>query len=105
MTAPAPIRTPACALAKALLAQLPGAELVSRKQAAWHSATFSGERVIFVLELAGAQRGEAAEAFTRALPDTEFHLRRQLVADIHVRESQEAGDAVRLTVEALLLDE
>lgn len=105
MTAPAPIGVATCGLARALLALLPGAVLASRKQTAWHSATFSGERVVILLDLAGAQRRKQAKAFAKALPEAEFHLRRQLVADIHVSALQEAGDVVRLTVEALLLDE
>lgn len=105
MKAPLPICVPGCSLARALIAQLPGAALASRKQTAWHSATFSGERVVLVLELVGVQHGEQAEAFAKALPDAEFHLRRQLVAEIHVSALQEAGDVLRLTVEALLIDE
>lgn len=94
-----------CSLSKALLALLPGAEIASRKQTPWHSATFSGERVIIVLKLAGDDPAERAQAFAKALPDTEFNLRRQLVADIFVSEIQPLEDGVLLTVEALLLDE
>jgi hypothetical protein len=71
----------------------------------WHSATFSGERVIIILKLAGDAPAERATAFAKALPDTEFNLRRQLVADILVSEMVPFEDDVLLTVEALLLDE
>lgn len=94
-----------CSLSKALLALLPGAEIASRKQTPWHSATFSGERIIIVLKLVGDDPAERATAFTKALPDTEFSLRRQLVADIFVSEIQPLEDGALLTVEALLLDE
>lgn len=96
---------PACGLSKALLALLPAAEIASRKQTPWHSATFSGERVIIVLKLAGDDQAARATAFAKALPDTEFNLRRQLVADILVSEMVAFEDDVLLTVEALLLDE
>lgn len=96
---------PACGLSKALLALLPAAEIASRKQTPWHSAIFSGERVIIVLKLAGDAPAERATAFAKALPDTEFDLRRQLVADVLVSDMQPYEDGVLLTVEALLLDE
>ncbi len=96
---------PSCGLSKALLALLPEAEITSRKQTPWHSATFSGERVIIVLKLAGDVPAERATAFAKALPDTEFTLRRQLVADLLVSEMQPLEDEVLLTVEALLIDE
>lgn len=94
-----------CGLSKALLALLPGAEIASRKQTPWHSATFSGERVIIVLKLAGDERAGRATAFAKALPNTEFRLRHQLVADILVSEMDACDAGMRLTVEALLLDE
>ncbi|MEQ1551628.1 hypothetical protein [Sphingorhabdus sp.] len=94
-----------CGLSKALLALLPEAEIASRKQTPWHSATFSGERVTIVLKLTGDAPAERATAFAKALPDTEFNLRRQLVADIVVSDMQPLEDGVLLTVEALLLDE
>ena len=94
-----------CPLSKALLAMLPGATLSSRKHAGWHSATFSGERVTVELGLTGDDRHERAARFAETLPETEFRLRRQLVADILVSNTSEAGDALLVTVEALLLDE
>lgn len=100
MSAPLPL----CPLGRALLVRLPGAQLVGRSQAGWHSATFSGERVVLKLELAGEDSAVRADAFAAALPDAEFHLPRQIVADILVSERRETGDAMRLTVEALLLD-
>lgn len=94
-----------CPLSKALLAWLPGACLRSRKQTGWHSATFSGERVTIELGLTGDDRSERAGRFADTLPETEFRLRRQLVADILVCDTRETGDRLVLTVEALLLDE
>ena len=96
---------PHCSLAIALLALLPGSEVISHKRRPWHSATFSGERLIIEMKLANDAPMKRAKAFTEALPDTEFNLRRQLVADILVSDMQPEEDGVLLTVEALLLDE
>lgn len=96
---------PICGLSKALLALLPGSEIESRKQTPWHSATFSGERITIILNLAGDERTASARAFAKALPDAEFELRRQLVADIMVSDIQPFEDSLLLTIEALLLDE
>jgi hypothetical protein len=92
-------------LEAALLAMLPDARLTGCKRSAWHSATFSGERVVVSLELQGPERDSAAEAFTKILPETEFQLRKQFVADISVSEQHALPGAIALTVEALLLDE
>lgn len=92
-------------LEAALLAMLPNTRLTGCKRSAWHSATFSGERVVARLELHGPERDSAAEAFTKALPETEFQLRRQFVADISVSAQRALPGAIALTVEALLLDE
>lgn len=96
-----------CGLTNALLAMLAdaGPTLISRKQQTWHSATFSGERVTIVVQLEGSDCFKRAETFANALPDAEFQLRRQCVADILVSERTELEDRVVLTVEALLLDE
>lgn len=92
-------------LERGLLALLPDAAITSCRRSAWHSATFSGERVVVGLELAGPDSAARADAFAAALPEAEFKLRKQFVADILVSDRQLSGDAIRLTVEALLLDE
>lgn len=94
-----------CPLSSALLGLLPGACLHNRKATGWHSATFSGERVTVLLSLEGEQRHERAAQFAQAIPETEFSLRRQLVADIAVSDMSDSEDSLLLTVEALLLDE
>ena len=92
-------------LEAALLAMLTDARLTGCKRSAWHSATFSGERVAVNLELHGPERDSAAEAFMKILPEAEFRLRKQFVADISVSEQHALPGAIVLTVEALLLDE
>ncbi|RDV06034.1 hypothetical protein DXH95_00850 [Sphingorhabdus pulchriflava] len=94
-----------CNLGKALIALLPEAEMLSRKTQAWHSATFSGERVVLTMKLSGANCRSRAAAFATALPDTEFALRRQLVADIAVCKTVIEDQSILLTIEALLLDD
>jgi hypothetical protein len=88
-----------CALSDALLAMLPGAVVIRRREQGWHSATFSGRRL--VLDLRTAASTEVVAAFTRQLGDCEFAIPDMLVADIAVT----ARDGEMLIVEALLLDD
>jgi hypothetical protein len=94
-----------CNLGKALIALLPKAEIMSRKAQSWQSATFSGERVVLTMKLPGANCRRQAAAFAKALPETEFSLRCQLVADIAVRKTLVEDEDILLTVEALLIDD
>jgi hypothetical protein len=88
-----------CALSDALLAMLPGAVAIRSREQGWHSATFSGRRL--VLDLRTAASTEVVDAFTRQLGGHEFAIPDMLVADIAVT----ARDGEMLKVEALLLDE
>jgi hypothetical protein len=88
-----------CALSDALLAMLPGAVVTRRREQGWHSATFSGRRL--VLDLRTTASAEVIDAFARQLAEHEFAISGMLVADIAVA----ARDKEVLTVEALLLDE
>ncbi|HEX4846869.1 MAG TPA: hypothetical protein VFV30_01885 [Novosphingobium sp.] len=78
-------RTPWAALLKALL-ELAGnqAELISHAERAWASVTFSGTRHHVRLRFVGAHSISAGERFIDALPDHEFSIPRQLVADAAV---------------------
>lgn len=95
----------ACPLTRAVINLLPGAAVVGCKRQAWHSATFSGERVILTLTLEGADSGLRYQHFAKELPEAEFTLRRQCVADILVTGQIERADGLEVTVEALLIDE
>lgn len=88
-----------CALSDALPDLLPSAVVTRRRETDWHSATFSGRRL--VLELRTIASVEAVDAFTLQLADHEFAIPGTLVADIMVA----ARDGEVLTVEALLLDD
>lgn len=78
-------RTPWAALLKALL-ELAGnqAELLSHAERAWASVTFSGSRHDVRLRFTGIEAIDAGELFIDTLPDHEFSIPRQLVADAAV---------------------
>ena len=84
------------------------AELLRHSERAWASATFSGTRHTVVLAFTGTEAVLAGEHFIACLPEHEFAIPRQLVADAAiVRVEHCALPALKLTVEAelLLLDE
>jgi hypothetical protein len=87
------------ALAEAITALLPDAIITRQREHDWHSATFSGRRVVLDLKSA-ASAGQVA-VFAAMLEDHEFSIPDTLVADIALT-AQKGGV---LTVEALLLDE
>lgn len=82
----------------------PALLVIARYEREWHSATFSGKRMIFDALWEG--NGEQLDAFSQALPEQEFTLPGQLVADIAVTAADRASDGrYRLVIEALVLDE
>jgi hypothetical protein len=81
-----------------------GAELLRHAESGWASVTFAGTRHRLVLAFAGAEPVAAAERFIVALPDHEFAIPRQLVADaIVVSVEHSLLPAPRLVVEIELL--
>lgn len=105
MSRPRPARTPWTQLLNAVL-RLAGhqAALVSHGERPWASATFAGSRHSVVLTFSGAGAQAAGEAFIAALPEHEFTLPGQLVADATVVAVDHAMlPAPVLTVEAELL--
>lgn len=98
-------RRPWLRLLNAVL-QLAGgrAELVSHCERAWASATFSGARHTIVLAFEGADALADGERFIDALPEHEFAIPGQLVAEAAiVSVCHEAQPRARLCVEAVLL--
>lgn len=95
-----------CPLGAAIVAALPGAEIVSRRARDWHSATFSGERV--ELELATDTDADPMKLseFCETLSEREFDLRRMFVADILVKDKRldPVGRSI-LILEALLVEQ
>jgi len=79
-------------------------ELLRHAERPWASVTFSGTRHAIALRFRGAQALEEGEAFIAALPDHEFAIPRQLVADATIAAVDHvAGESPVLTVEAELL--
>lgn len=84
------------------------AELVSHAERGWASATFAGARHRVTLRFAGAAAVEAGERFTDRLPDHEFTVPRQLVADATVTAATHTAlpqPCLEVEAELLLLDD
>jgi hypothetical protein len=79
-------------------------ELLRHVERPWASVTFSGTRHTITLAFTGAQAVAAGEAFIAALPEHEFAIPRQLVADAAVvAVEHEALPEPKLKVEVELL--
>ena len=96
-------------LLDALLALSGGhAQLVSHAERPWASATFSGSRHQVTLCFERYETFDAAEHFIEALPEHEFAIPGQLVADAGVVEAQMIMLPVAkftVSVELLLLED
>lgn len=78
--------------------------LLSHEERAWASITFSGTRHELVLRFAGIEQVEAGELLIEQLPDHEFRIPGQLVADACVTKvDHHFGQTETLTVTAVLL--
>ena len=102
-------RTPWLPLLSALLGLAGGrGELLRHAERSWASVTFSGTRHTVVLAFAGIEAVAAGEQFIDALPDHEFAIPRQLVADaalVRVDHTALPQPRLEVEVELLLLDE
>jgi hypothetical protein len=98
-------RTPWMPLLNALLELAGGkAELLRHSERAWASVTFTGTRHDVILAFTGVEAVAAGEAFIAALPDHEFAIPRQLVADATVLSVEHTAlPEPRLVVEVQLL--
>ena len=84
------------------------AELLRHVERPWASVTFSGTRHTIVLAFTGAEAVAAGESFIAALPEHEFAIPRQLVADAAVVSVDHAtlpGPKLTVEVELLLLED
>jgi len=84
------------------------AELLRHSERNWASATFAGTRHTVVLAFNGTVAIDAAEALIAALPDHEFAIPGQLVADASVVSVDQATlpePRMVLELELLLLEE
>ncbi|MBU7580131.1 MAG: hypothetical protein KAF27_06620 [Porphyrobacter sp.] len=105
---PAPLRqrrTLADRVRAGLLGLTGGAGTVlGHEEKAWASITFAGPRHEVVLEFCGAQAVAAGEELIERLPDHEFTLPGQLVADATITKvDHRFGAMERLEVTAVLL--
>ncbi|NOU03259.1 MAG: hypothetical protein HOO94_06390 [Novosphingobium sp.] len=102
-------RTPWMPLLSALLELAQGrGELLRHSERAWASVTFTGTRHSVALAFTGAEAVAAGELFIDALPDHEFAIPRQLVADaavVRVDHTALPEPRLEVEVELLLLDE
>ncbi|HEX4847298.1 MAG TPA: hypothetical protein VFV30_04090 [Novosphingobium sp.] len=84
------------------------AELIRHAERNWASVTFSGTRHTVTLAFAGDEAVAAGEAFLTALPDHEFTVPRQLVADaavVAVEHTALPQPRLEVTAELLLLED
>ncbi len=84
------------------------AELIRHSERPWASVTFSGSRHTIALAFTGIEAVAAGEAFIDALPDHEFTIPRQLVADAAVLTLEHVllpQPRLQLEVEVLLLED
>lgn len=86
-----------------LLAFGAAAEVEERVSRLWASITFSGERHRLTLRI--ESDGGALDAFLDGLSEREFELRGHILADIAVVENVRESNLVRLTLEALTVEE
>jgi len=84
------------------------ARVLRHKECSWASVTFAGTRHEIELHFAGSEALDAGEALLTLLPDHEFTLPGQLVADaaiVEVEHRLHPEPSLRLRCELLLLDE
>jgi len=80
------------------------AQFLRHSERPWSSITFSGSRHVIALRFAGRGGIAAGEAFIAALPEHEFTIPRQLVADATIGSvDHQLGDEPVMTLEAELL--
>lgn len=98
-------RTTADRVRDALMALTGGAgRLLTHEEKAWASITFAGTRHEVVLEFCGAEAVVGGEELIELLPDHEFTLPGQLVADATITKvDHRFGAMQRLEVTAVLL--
>jgi hypothetical protein len=92
-------------LLRALQQILPDAELSVIHERRWHSLTFSGVQICIAGILCGCDHVDTATRLAQILPEHEFDVKGQLVADIAVVKTVSGTTQSRLMIDALLLDD
>jgi hypothetical protein len=107
--APRRKRSPGERLVEALRSLARGhGDVLSHCEASWASITFSGKRHSLRLLFDGVTAAEAGEGLIAALPDHEFAIPGQLVADAAVIEADHRllpDERLEVLVEVLMLDD
>lgn len=98
-------RHPAMQLLRAVMGLAHGhAELIRHSERAWASVTFTGSRHCITLGFDGSDAVSAGEKLIAALPEHEFNIHGQIVADATVVSvANEVLPAPRMVVEMELL--
>lgn len=91
-------------LIRALHQLVPDAALSLIDERQWHSITFSGVRICVSMTLSVGHPPDFVARFKDELPEMEFDLSGQLVADIAVTGGVNCEGKVGLVIDALLLD-
>ena len=84
------------------------AQLLTHEEKAWASITFAGTRHQIMLDFSGTDEVEAGEVFIAALPDHEFAIRGQLVAEASIDAVNHAAlpePRMVVTITLLLLED
>lgn len=95
-------------LTRAVLALADGqGRIIAHEEKPWASITFAGARHRYTVEFAGDEAVEAGECFIVFLPEHEFAIPGQLVADAAITEVDHRLDpnVITVTCELLLLEE
>ena len=100
-----PRRTTSDRVREALLLLAEGrADLLTHEEKAWNSITFAGTRHEVMLDFNGEEAVAAGEDFIANLPEHEFTIPGQLVADATIREvDHRFGADERMVVTCVLL--
>lgn len=93
------------AFLRALRILLPNAILSVTQERPWFSLTFAGTQLCLSVTIAGDAHREVAAEYARILPENDFDLGAQLVADIAVSTVATGDNESSLTIYALLLDD
>lgn len=92
-------------LLNALKILLPGSTLAVVNETPWYSLTFVGLQIGISVIFSTQENADCAERFTSELPNHEFNLSGQLVADISATLEATGGDTKQFVIDALLLED
>lgn len=93
------------ALLWALRRLLPNVSLSVTQERPWYSLTFTGTQLCIAVTVSGKAHRQVAAEYAQILPEYDFSLGAQLVADIAVSKHIAGDNESCLTVHALLLDD